>query len=274
MDEAHPWPDGTIHMRSGGETAGRTPVVFIHGVGMSRRFWAPQMAAFGSRRDCIAYDMLGHGSSPLPPEKACLADYAAQLHALMDTLDIGRAVIVGHSMGALVALEYALDHPERVAAVVPMNAVFRRPPEQRQAVLGRLEALRHGGMEANREQTLRRWFGGAAGPEQAENYALLDEALREADPEGYRRSYGVFATSDAAHAGRLSSLARPACFLTGALDPNSTPAMSEEMAALAPAGRVVVLDGERHMMSFISPEPVNAVLETVYAVADQPSAVS
>ena len=264
--------DETVHLRSGGGRDGQAPVVFIHGVGMSCQFWAPQVAAFGMQRDCIAYDMLGHGGSPPPPDPASLADYTAQLHALMEALAIDRAVVVGHSMGALVALDYALDHPERVAALVAMNAVFRRSPEQKEAVLGRMARLCCGEVEATREETLLRWFGGPPSPEQADSHARLDEALRAVDPLGYRRSYAVFATSDAVHAERLPSLAVPACFLTGALDPNSTPAMSERMAALAPAGRAVVLDGERHMMSFISPGPVNAVLTTVFATADQPCA--
>ena len=262
---------GTVYVRARGEPAG-SAIVFIHGVGMSHRFWAPQLTAFGGQRDCIAYDMLGHGGSPLPPEPTSFADYAAQLHFLMDALAIDRAVVVGHSMGARVALEYALDHPDRVTTLVSMNAVFRRSPEQAAAVSGRLARLRDGHMQTDREATLRRWFGGPAGPGQTESYARLDQALRDVDPLGYERSYAVFATADPVGDERLWSLAVPACFLTGALDPNSTPAMSEQMAALVPAGRAMVLPGERHMMSFISPDPVNAVLATVFATPEQPSA--
>ena len=269
MTESHGRSNETVHVRSGSGHDRLMPIVFIHGVGMSCRFWTPQVAAFGWQRDCIAYDMLGHGGSPLPPDPASLVDYTAQLHAQMEALAIDRAIVVGHSMGALVALDYALDHPERVVALVAMNAVFRRSPEQKEAVLGRMARLRCDEVEATREETLLRWFGGPPSPEQADSHARLDEALRAVDPLGYRRSYAVFATSDAVHAERLSSLTVPACFLTGALDPNSTPAMSERMAALAPDGRAVVLSGGRHMMSFISPGPVNAVLATVFAAADQ-----
>ena len=88
----------------------------------------------------------------------------------------------------------------------------------------------------------------------------VDAALAGVDPVGYARTYRLFASSDAAHRGRLGGLAMPALFLTGAQDANSTPAMSAAMASEAPDGRAVSLPGERHMMSLASPGAVDPVL--------------
>jgi pimeloyl-ACP methyl ester carboxylesterase len=66
----------------------------------------------------IVYDMLGHGDSALPAADVTLRDYADQLAGLLNHLGIA-ANVVGHSMGALVALEFALAHPERVATGLP-----------------------------------------------------------------------------------------------------------------------------------------------------------
>ena len=255
---------GVAYRRSG---AGM-PLVLVHGVGMSSGYWAPQLAHFAPRWDVVAYDMLGHGGSRLPAADVRLADYAAQLHDVMDGLELERAVIVGHSMGALVALEYALAHPDRVSRVVAMNAVYRRSAAQRASVEARAADLEGSRTEAGRRATLGRWFGDPLPPALDAIAAWVDGALSSVDPAGYARTYRLFATSDTAHAGRLGLLQMPALFLTGELDANSSPAMSVAMAQEAPQGRVCILPGERHMMSLASPGIVNAALTQFIEPAD------
>ncbi|WP_206535009.1 flavin reductase, partial [Mesorhizobium sp. M7A.F.Ca.US.007.01.2.1] len=74
------------------------------------------------------------------------------------------------------------------------------------------------------------------------------------DPEGYARTYRLFARADGDHADRLPTLAVPALFMTGSEDRNSSPAMSAAMARLAPHGRCTVLPGEKHMMAVAAPD--------------------
>ncbi|RWG58627.1 MAG: flavin reductase, partial [Mesorhizobium sp.] len=78
--------------------------------------------------------------------------------------------------------------------------------------------------------------------------------LSEVDPEGYARTYRLFARADGDHAERLQTLAMPALFITGSEDKNSSPAMSAAMARLAPHGRCTVLAGQRHMMAAAAPD--------------------
>lgn len=254
-------PDGTAYARTG---RGR-PLILVHGVGMNAGFWAPQRAVFEGERDVVAYDMLGHGGSRLPPDPAALADYAAQLRRLMDHLGIAHATVVGHSMGALVALEFALTYPGRVDAVAAMNAVYRRTAAQRAAVARRAAGIETGLSEEGRRQTLARWFGDPVPEAQRGTAAWVDAALAAVEPAGYARTYRLFATSDEAHAGRLPALAMPALFLTGEHDANSAPAMARAMAAEAPKGRAMVIPGARHMMSLVSPALVNAALRDFLA---------
>ncbi|RWD50687.1 MAG: flavin reductase, partial [Mesorhizobium sp.] len=79
-------------------------------------------------------------------------------------------------------------------------------------------------------------------------------ALSEVDPEGYTRTYRLFARADSDHADRLRTLAVPALFMTGSQDRNSSPAMSAAMARLAPQGRCTVLSSQRHMMAVAAPD--------------------
>jgi pimeloyl-ACP methyl ester carboxylesterase len=227
---------------------------------MNAEFWKPQIEAFAASRHVIAYDMLGHGGSPLPPDPAKLEHYLDQLLALMDALGLEQADLVGHSMGAIVVLGFALQHPERVTRVAALNGVYQRNEVQRAAVQDRVARLERGEGGAGNHATIARWFGDPVPPLLQGTTAWVDQALTSVSSTGYARTYRLFAEADRAFSGRLSGLAMPALFATGALDPNSTPAMSQAMAAQAPQGEAVVLPGERHMMSLVSPAAVNAML--------------
>jgi flavin reductase (DIM6/NTAB) family NADH-FMN oxidoreductase RutF/pimeloyl-ACP methyl ester carboxylesterase len=256
--------------------AGGVPVVFLHGVGMALEAWEPQIEALASRYDVIALDLLGHGGSSLPPADARLADYSDHVVALLDALSIPAAVIVGHSMGALIALDVALSNPARVLGVAALNAVFCRTPEQRAAVLARAASLAEEGSAASHEAAVSRWFGEPVPPELEPTAATVVGLLAACDPIGYARTYALFAASDEAHRDRLSGLAAPALFMTADGDLNSTPAMSAAMAGIAPRGRCEVLAGERHMMNLTAPVAVNqrllAFLQDVAPAAFDPKA--
>jgi len=232
-------------------------VVLVHGVGMQQAIWAPQIAALSERHRVVTYDMLGHGESQDPPEGVRLVDYACQLADLLDHLRIDAAAVVGHSMGALVALEFALQYPARASHVVALNATFNRTPEQRAAVLGRADALECTGVSATIDSTIERWFGNPVPEDLRASAALINRFMRQVHPVGYARSYRLFASSDAAHVDRLQHLRMPVLFMTGELDPNSTPAMSEAMASRVARAELVIINGARHKMPLTRPAEVN-----------------
>jgi (E)-2-((N-methylformamido)methylene)succinate hydrolase len=245
---------GSTHYRREGHG---TAVILIHGVGMDSSIWSLQIEALAQGHDVIAYDMLGHGGTTLPPTDARLSDYADQLLSLMDRLDLDKAHVVGHSMGALVALEFALTHAARCRSVTALNAVYCRTPEQRAAVEARALALADGAASSSADGALARWFGNPVPAHLAARADMVRNLLSSVDPVGYARTYSLFARSDDAHRGRLETLAVPSLFATGELDPNSTPAMSEAMAAAAPNARCEILRGERHVMALTATATVN-----------------
>ncbi|HEY4802715.1 MAG TPA: alpha/beta fold hydrolase [Paraburkholderia sp.] len=247
--------------------AARETVVLIHGVGMNQSVWAPQIDALSESFRVVVYDMLGHGASALPSETPTLEEYAAQLEALLDAIQIERAHVVGHSMGALVALEFALLNAPRTLSVVALNAVYDRTPAQREAVMTRAASLGEAPAASGVDATLSRWFGDPIPGHLSEAAQAVRALLLGVDPVGYARTYRLFASSDNAHVGRLANLAVPALFLTGECDPNSSAQMSRAMAAVAPRARAEVIASERHMMNVTNPERVNASLLAFLAVA-------
>lgn len=92
-----------------------TPLVFLHGLGMDRRIWTPFMDALAGEFRCIAVDLPGHGNSA---DLAATGDYefqavAERIHHALRQSDIADPVIIGHSMGAVVASFYAVRFPVR-----------------------------------------------------------------------------------------------------------------------------------------------------------------
>jgi pimeloyl-ACP methyl ester carboxylesterase len=248
-------------------------LVLIHGVGLSQATWGPQVVAFAGRYQVIAYDMLGHGESVLPSENATLNQYATQLATLLDHLGIDAASVIGHSMGALVALEFALNYPARAIRVATLNAVYRRTAKQRRAVMRRVRTLETMDSLAAVDATLTRWFGQPIPPHLIAQANMVRLLLMSANPIGYARTYRLFATSDYAHVGRLCELAAPALFMTGELDANSSPEMSRAMGDDVPHAQVAIVPGERHMMSLTAPDVVNQRLRTFIetTVSDAPA---
>jgi 3-oxoadipate enol-lactonase len=100
------------------ERAGNGPaLVFLHGLGGNHLSWWQQMPFFMRWFDCITVDQRSFGLSPDPDGTFCDA-HPSDLGALLDHLKIERAVLVGQSMGGWTIVGYALEHPERVAAMV------------------------------------------------------------------------------------------------------------------------------------------------------------
>jgi (E)-2-((N-methylformamido)methylene)succinate hydrolase len=251
-------PQGAMAWRQWG-TEGPL-LVLLHGVGLNADVWAPQADALAGTHRIRAIDLPGHGGSAALAPDATLDDFVAQVIAVLTALDGGPVLLAGHSMGALVALGVALDAPAQVAGVAALSAVHCRSAAARAAAEGRADLLEQTGIAATIAPTIARWLGTSDTAHRGGHAGTLRAMLEAADPEGYARAYRIFATGDRAHEGRLERLAMPALFLTGADDPNSTPAMARAMADAAPQGRAVTVPDARHMVGFVSPAPVNAAL--------------
>ncbi len=239
-------------MQGHGET-----VVLIHGVGMAASIWVPQFEALSKKYCVVAYDFLGHGKSSRPSETPELSEYVEQLVSLINAINCERIHVVGHSMGALIALEFALTHPERVLSVTALNAVYCRTLEQSQSVQQRVADLESGEAHRGLESTMSRWFDNRFTNDFPEIVSQVRALLKSVDPVGYARSYKLFARLDRVHQGRLANLEMPCLFITGEYDPNSTPDMSRAMANEAGNGRLEIVEGARHMMCVTIPSEVN-----------------
>jgi pimeloyl-ACP methyl ester carboxylesterase len=243
------------------------PLVLVHGVGMRLDAWAPQIEAFSRTHRVIAVDMPGHGESIPLPRGSDLSAYVRWLAEFLDELRLDRINLAGHSMGALIAGGVVATSPERIRRVALLNGVYRRTAAARAAVLARAALIETEGLDV--EGPVLRWF--PEGETHTELRALTRRWLTLMDLGAYAITYAAFAEGDATYADAWPLVYQPALFLTGADDSNSTLAMSEAMASLAPRGIVRVIQGHRHMVNLTAPERVNAVLRDWLAMPDDVS---
>ena len=105
-----------------GDPAGR-PVIMLHGYTDSSFSFSRALPLVDQGRRVYALDQRGHGDSERPEGNYALGDFAADVLAFMDELELERATIVGHCMGSLVAQRVALDAPQRVGRLVLVSSM-------------------------------------------------------------------------------------------------------------------------------------------------------
>jgi pimeloyl-ACP methyl ester carboxylesterase len=96
-------------------------ILFVHGLGCDSTDWLSQLARFRATRRVIAIDLRGHGRSSVPEGPYDPPTFVADLAAVLGHLGVDSCVVVGHSLGGLIAAALAIEHPERVGAVIAID---------------------------------------------------------------------------------------------------------------------------------------------------------
>jgi pimeloyl-ACP methyl ester carboxylesterase len=242
-----------------GNTSG-IPVVLVHGVGLRSESWYQQIDALQHDYDVFAVDMPGHGESQTIGEpNPDLSDFIECLALFVETVVRQPAVIVGHSMGALLSLSLAKARPDLCKAIVPMNAIYQRSDDAKRAVLARAKNLRTA-PQSNPTAPVKRWFSDTPSAQDKVHAALCRDWLQTNDLKGYADAYTVFSEEDGLSEAALQSLQLPCLFITGELDANSSPAMTETMSRHVSHAESLIIKGSRHMTPLTHATEVNPAL--------------
>ena len=117
----------TIHHGSG------PALVLIHGISSSGVAWLPVVPHLAEQFTPVTIDLRGHGRSGKPPSGYLYDDYIGDLDRVLDALALERPLILGHSLGGLIALWWAARHPDRAAALVIEDSPLRSGEDFRPA---------------------------------------------------------------------------------------------------------------------------------------------
>lgn len=115
------------------------PLILIHGLSDESALWTPLLQTFSKRYRTIAPDVRGHGNSSKPDTPYSIKLFSRDLQALCEALNIQNCHIAGHSMGAAIAQQFALDYPERVRSLMLLSTFNSGDP----AFVSNLERLRN-----------------------------------------------------------------------------------------------------------------------------------
>jgi 3-oxoadipate enol-lactonase len=233
-------------------------VVLSHSIGTDHRVWDAQVAplvAAGLR--VVRYDHRGHGASPTPPGPYAIGDLGADVLALLDTLEVASASVVGISLGGMVALWLGAHAPGRVDRLVACCTSARSDPPD--LWLERAAIARRDGMAALVDSILPRWVTPAFAEAHPEAMARLREVVERTPGEGYAGCAEAIAAMD--QTADLRRIRAPTLVVGGGQDV-ATPAAehSAPIAAAIPGARLEILDAAPHLASVERPDEVTRVV--------------
>jgi len=239
-------------------TASPPPIVFIHGAQNDHSVWSGQadrLAALG--HGVLAIDLPGHGASSPPgggPALASVDAMADWLLALLDAAGLPSALLAGHSMGSLIALEAAARAPQRVAGLALIGTAFPM------RVSGKLLAAARDDEPAAIDMVAK-WSHAAPSLVDASRRLMQDLSHRNPD----RLLYTDFAACDAYANGlaAASAVRCPVLFIRGTHDLMTPARASEALTAAIEHGSIVDVDAGHAMMA----EQPDAVFEALAAFA-------
>ncbi|VVE23317.1 alpha/beta hydrolase [Pandoraea communis] len=254
-------------------TAGDGPLtlVLLHGIGGNRQVWPSQFETFvaaGCR--VVAWDMPGYGESAMPVEPA-MASLADSLRMLLDALGPSRFVLVGHSMGGMVAQELmARGEPftRDIAALVlcGTSPAFGKPDGdfQREFVRQRTAPLDAGKtLREMAEAIVPGMLGEPDAAARASAHALAVDAMGALTPDAYRAALQALVGFEQRTA--LARLTVPVLLIAGEHDTNAPPKVMARMAESIPQARYVCLPGAGHLMNLTHPAAFDAEVRAFLA---------
>jgi 3-oxoadipate enol-lactonase len=237
-----------------------TAVVLIHGVGGSARIWAGEMQTFAAAGFApVAVDLPGYGGRP-PVEALDFEGLAADVEATIAGRGLQRPVLIGHSMGGMVAQTMLRRRPEgyRAAVLACTSPAFGNADGefQRKFVADRIGPLDAGKSMADLAPGLvARMMGPAAG---AAGKAYAIEVMGAVPPATYRAAVRCLVTFD--ERASLASIRAPVLCLAGEADQTAPAQVMERMAARIPGARFASLPGAGHLPNLETPAAFDAAI--------------
>jgi pimeloyl-ACP methyl ester carboxylesterase len=226
-------------------------MLFLHGAGSNAATWWQQLPVFSKDHRCVTMDIRCFGRSVAPTSEFALPLFVDDVLAVLDALGIERATVVGQSLGGMIGLRLALDHPNRVAAFVATDTTLGI---DHPVLLDRLERRNVTQAGASIEQrALGAWFLREQ-PALAALYAQINHfnpSAHRIPAEEWRAALASLLQAEKlTPLAGVSTLRCPTLFVVGSEDPLVPVSVMHEMATLVPASEVVVIDQAGHSAYF------------------------
>jgi len=231
------------------------PIVFIHGVGLNHKIWEPQINVF--ENTFLAYDILGHGKTPLDKENLSFDDFSNQLINLIDELNIRKIHLVGFSIGSLIARNFASKYSDRLESLILLCSIFRRTEKQQQIVKDRFELAKKS--KSLSKQALKRWFTDEYLEKNPNTYNKISSILEQNSMENFLKIYELFVNHKDDE--QFEKIKTKTLIMTGEGDIGSTPEMSINLSKVINNSNVKIISKGKHLCSIECADDVNMAIK-------------
>lgn len=242
-----------LHYQLDGDPAGR-PVVFANSLGTDVRLWDDVLGLLPDGLRFVRYDKRGHGLSACPKAPYSMGAMVSDLEGLLDHLNVRDAVVVGCSIGGMIAQGLAVKRMDQVRAMVLSNSAAKIGTKAMWQ--DRIDAIAIGGLEVLADGVMKRWFSDAY-RDTPEIWAWRN-LLTRTPVEGYAGCAAAIAGTD--FYTTTSGLTLPTLAIAGSEDGATPPDLVRETAALIKGSRFELIRGVGHLPMVEKPNEFAAIL--------------
>lgn len=244
-----------LHYRLAGPE-GAPALVFANSLGTDACIWDGVIEVLSRSYRCLSYDKRGHGLSDAPEGDYRLEDHVADLVGLLDHASIGKAVVIGVSIGGIIAEGLALQAPERVAGLVLCCTAPRMGDAAMWAA--RIETARSKGLLPMADPVMERWFSPDFRTQRPDELAGWRNLFLRTDPQGYANSCATLRDTDLSAA--IPAITAPTLIVAGDAD-LAAPLDLVRNGLAIPGSRLEVMPGVGHIPSIEQPDRLSGLIQ-------------
>ena len=233
-----------------------TPIVFIHGVGLTYEIWQPQLDFF-TNYSTLAYDILGHGKSSLKKQNISFDDFSDQLVKLIDELNFQKIHLIGFSIGSLIARNFATKFNDRLQSLVLLGSIYKRTEQQQKIVNERFN-------QAKRDLklsklALKRWFTDKYLENNPDTYDKISSILSSNNMTNFIKVYELFVNHK--NDEDFEKITVNTLITTGENDIGSTIEMSQELNKIIKNSQLKIIKNGKHLCGIECADDVNLTIK-------------
>jgi 3-oxoadipate enol-lactonase len=231
-------------------------VVLAHAIGCDHRMWDGVAALLAPRFRVVRVDLRGHGRTPATRRPYSLEGLAEDVLAVADKLGIAKIHWVGLSMGAMIGMAFALEHPDRLARLVLANTTSSYGPEGRAMWEARARTVAEGGLEAIKEMVMGRYFSDEFREQHRDTVAKVARWFLATPVEGYLGCCDAIKELD--YTADLPRIHARTLVIAGDKDAGTPVSMAEVIATRIAGAQLAVIPGAAHLSAVEKPTEFGA----------------
>ena len=236
------------------KTNEKNPIIFIHGVGLNKEIWKPQIDFFKDY-NTLTYDLLGHGKTPLKKSLVDFKDFSAQLLNLINELNFNKIHLVGFSFGALIARHFASKHNDRLKSLIIHGSIYKRTEDQSRIVKNRLTVAKTN-KPASKRSAIRRWLSEEFIKKNPNVYEKLYSILEKNKFKDFLKCYEIF-VNYIDDDNMFKKINVNTLVTTGENDVGSTTEMSRNLSRMIRGSEFVEIKKGKHLCGIECADDVN-----------------